>query len=89
MKPASVPSPEAETQKVIVRRFPSVTVVDDNKGDWRSISLVSHSSVNKQRTATPMPTNSVRASTASLLLRTQGVEKAELAELRRLLGSVV
>lgn len=34
-------SSNLKKKEVSVRRFPSVTVIDDNKGDWRSISLVS------------------------------------------------
>lgn len=43
-------SPPTSNQ-VSIRRFPSVTVVDDGKGEWRSVSLISKSSV-KQRTET-------------------------------------
>lgn len=36
----------------VVRRFPSVTVVDDRKGHWRSISLISAQSGKSLRNST-------------------------------------
>ena len=36
----------------VIRRFPSVTVVDDRKGHWRSISLISAQSGKSLRNST-------------------------------------
>jgi hypothetical protein len=56
----------------ITRHFPSVTVVDDRKGHWRSVSLMSVDSG-----------KSVRKSTRDLL---EVVKAAETEELQKLLG---
>ncbi|KAF2155567.1 hypothetical protein K461DRAFT_290587 [Myriangium duriaei CBS 260.36] len=37
------PSDARDVSGVSIRRFPSVTVVDDGKGDWRSVSLITAS----------------------------------------------
>ena len=50
----SVPTLEHRSHRdgSVVRRFPSVTVVDDRKGHWRSISLISTQSGKSLRTST-------------------------------------
>ena len=41
LRPAKARSPEQTGSTATVRRFPSVTVIDDRKGHFRSISLIS------------------------------------------------
>ncbi|KAL1302860.1 hypothetical protein AAFC00_003190 [Neodothiora populina] len=48
----TVPAPKGDRDGAVVRRFPSVTVVDDRKGHWRSISLISAQSGKSLRNST-------------------------------------
>ena len=57
----------------VTRHFPSVTVIDDRKGHWRSVSLLS---VNSGK--------SVRKSTRDLL---EAVRATQTQELEKLLGT--
>lgn len=66
-----------------VRRFPSVTVVDDTKGHWRSISLISVHSANRTRSGSG--TGSLRNSTNDLL---EVLKRAEDVERERLMKTV-
>jgi len=52
LHPVQVQKNTIERSGSVVRRFPSVTVVDDRKGHWRSISLISAQSGKSLRNST-------------------------------------
>ncbi|KAG8622834.1 hypothetical protein KVT40_009345 [Elsinoe batatas] len=71
-EPARTESSQAKTDakanaEVTIRRFPSVTVVDDRKGQWRSISLIStiHSRSGSGNSSVRRPASKVRNVTPS------------------------
>lgn len=74
----TVPSPKTRqrTPSPRIRRFPSVTVVDDRKGHWRSVSLVSVQSGASSG-------KSLRNSTKNLLDLLKEAENSEREKLMR------
>lgn len=81
--PLKPPKPRLQNQpktflhpNASVRKYPSVTVIDDKQGHWRSVSFISVKSMSSS--------GSLRASTKDLL---QLVQEREAAELEALLRS--
>ena len=82
LKPVKARSPHNKSRSPVpkVRSYPSVTVIDDQKGHWRSVSFVS---VNSRRS-----NSFVRESSHDLLALMKATEREERDKLMRRLDGV-
>lgn len=95
LKPAKHRSPHPQSRQnsstldpstAAIRRFPSVTVVDDRKGHWRSVSFISVKSGKSVASSLGGAGGFVRESSNDLLVL---MERRERKEREKLLGGVV